>query len=259
MRASLKEFDRRWFGGALAAMSRPIRHRLWPMPRPPIADSDSMRIDYRPETAQLLARLCDHHGSDKGSRGAAPRPYPWPPHSYTDFYALLFDHCRLQVRSVFECGIGTADERFAANMGAAARPGASLRVWRDYFPNATVVGADIDRAVLFDEERIRTHWVDQTDPAAIAAMWSAEPIEAFDLMVDDGLHTFPAGACLFKHSSHRLGPHGIYVIEDVTEPDIERYCRFFADAGWDAWIVRLDRRGLPLGDNSLVVVRRAAS
>ena len=42
-------------------------------------------------------------------------------------------------------------------------PGASLRAWRDFFPNATILGADLDREVLFEEERITTGYMDQTD------------------------------------------------------------------------------------------------
>jgi hypothetical protein len=259
MYSMIKDLDQRWLGGTIAAVTRPLRHAIRPLPDSRLAESDAIEIDYRPEPGQWLARLCDRHGSDKGSRDAAGRPYPWPPHSYTDFYAMLFDHCRDRVQAVFECGLGTYDPRFAANMGAKGRPGASLRVWRDYFPNATIVGADIDRQVLFAEDRIRTHWVDQTDPAAIRAMWDAEPIASFDLIVDDGLHQFAAGSCLFENSAHRLAPHGIWIIEDVNGPDLERYRSHFEGSDWQVSDVRLHRRGLALGDNSLVVIRRAAS
>ena len=47
------------------------------------------------------------------------------------------------------------------------KPGASLRVWRDYFPNAIIYGADIDKDILFAEERIKTFYIDQLDPVAI--------------------------------------------------------------------------------------------
>lgn len=39
---------------------------------------------------------------------------------------------------------------------SAYRPGASLRVWRDFFPNAVIYGWDIDpSAMVYDEERIK--------------------------------------------------------------------------------------------------------
>jgi hypothetical protein len=38
------------------------------------------------------------------------------------------------------------------------KPGASLRMWRDYFPNATIVGCDSNESILFNnEERIKTN------------------------------------------------------------------------------------------------------
>lgn len=227
------------------------------MPVDVAADRDAIQIDYASDAPGVLASLCDRHGSDKGSRDPAGRPYPWPPHSYCDYYAMLFDHCRDRVRAVFECGLGTSNPTHDANMGPCARPGASLRVWRDYFPNAAIVGADIDRKILFTEARIRTHFVDQTDPEAIRAMWANEPIAGFDLMIDDGLHTGDAGICLFENSSHRLAQNGIWVIEDVTPENMTRYRDHFALRRWNVSFVRLERRGLALGDNSLVVVRRA--
>jgi hypothetical protein len=46
-------------------------------------------------------------------------------------------------------------------------PGASLRVWRDFFPNAQVIGIDIDEKTMFKDERINTYVVDQTDVHSI--------------------------------------------------------------------------------------------
>ena len=164
----------------------------------------------------LLAQLCDVHGSDKGALQETGHPYSWPAHSYTDYYARLFNHCRLGMRKVFECGLGTNNPDLPSNMTSSGKPGASLRVWRDYFPNAVIVGADIDRQILFEEDRIRTYYVDQTDPKAIADFWSKVGQDDFDFIVDDGLHTFAAGKCLFENSIHKLSQHGIFIIEDVT-------------------------------------------
>jgi hypothetical protein len=68
---------------------------------------------------------------------------------------------------VFECGVGTNNPNITSNMGVNGQPGASLRVWRDYFQNAEVFGADIDRGILFEEQRIRTFYVDQTNKDSI--------------------------------------------------------------------------------------------
>ena len=72
-------------------------------------------------------------------------------------------------------------------MGISAKPGASLRVWRDYFPGANIFGADIDQDILFSENRVETFYLDQTSKESIDAMWRAIKISDFDLIIDDGL------------------------------------------------------------------------
>src|SRR5262249_49920031 len=147
--------------------------------------------------------------------------------SFADLYARLFDHCRLDVKKVFECGLGTNNPNLASSMGINGKPGASLRVWRDYFPNSVVIGADIDREILFKEERIRTYYVDQTDPKAIDQLWNNVGLDDFDFIVDDGLHTFEAGICFFENSVSKLSCSGIYSIEDVTMWDLIKFKDYF--------------------------------
>jgi hypothetical protein len=141
-------------------------------------------------------------------------------------------------------------------MGPTGKPGASLRVWRDYFPNALIVGADIDRDVLFQEDRIRTFYVDQTDPKAIALLWDEVGLDNFDLMIDDGLHTFDAGKCLFENSVSKLAPHGIYIIEDVDLADLRKYAEHFARSGFAADYLTWHRPESDRRDYNLVVIRR---
>jgi hypothetical protein len=47
-------------------------------------------------------------------------------------------------------------------------------------------------------------------------MWNnPELIEGFDIIIEDGLHTFSANVCFFENSIHKLKPCGYYVIEDI--------------------------------------------
>lgn len=85
-----------------------------------------------------VSRLCDVYGPDKGKLLKGGHPYPWPSHTYADFYANLFSHCRNSVTKVFECGLGTNNPNLPSSMGISGKPEASLRVWRDFFSNATV-------------------------------------------------------------------------------------------------------------------------
>ncbi len=111
--------------------------------------------------------LCDQYGSDKGSLTDANQSYSWSAHSYADYYTQIFSHCRNSVNKVFECGLGTNNPNLLSSMGINGKPGASLRVWRDYFPNAQIYGADIDTEILFSEERIQTYYIDQLNPVSI--------------------------------------------------------------------------------------------
>lgn len=203
-----------------------------------------------------ISRLCDLYGSDKGELRKDGHPYPWPSHTYADFYARLFSHCRNGVKLVFECGLGTNNPELPSSMGASGKPGASLRVWRDYFPNARIYGADIDRDILFEEDRIQTFYIDQLDPVAIKDYWGKVGTKDFDFMIDDGLHTFQAGTTLFLHSIDKLAENGVYIIEDVGSADLLLYLDFFRDKNFAVEFICLHRPSSGLVDNSLISIRR---
>lgn len=211
---------------------------------------------YSRELAQELALLCDVYGSDKGESKKIGHPYTWPSHSYVDYYARIFGHCRQSVKNVFECGIGTNNPTIRANMGIYGKPGASLRVWRDYFPNALIFGGDIDTDILFDEDRIKTFYIDQLNPQSILDFWGLTGVDEFDFMVDDGLHTFEAGSTLFLNSFDRLAAGGIYVIEDVSFEDLSKYKAFFKNTHFHVDYILLERPNQYLEGNCLIVVRK---
>lgn len=217
---------------------------------------NQIEVSYDKDLSNPLSRLCDLYGSDKGEIEAIGHPYSWPSHSYADYYSRLLAHCRPSVLRVFECGLGTNNPDIESSMGQSGKPGASLRVWRDYFPNADVYGTDIDRDVLFEEQRIKTFYVDQTNVGSIKMLWETVGVKNFDLMVDDGLHSFEAGSTLFQGSIEKLAPHGIYIIEDVSSADQRSYKQFFLGSDYLVDYVSLFRPSTPLGDNNLVVVRK---
>ena len=212
---------------------------------------------YKKNNDSLLSMLCDKYGSDKGEIEKQDHPYPWPSHTYADYYSSLYDHCRFGVKNVFECGLGTNNPDIASSMGVNGKPGASLRAWREYFPNSQIIGADIDRDILFSEERIKTYYLDQTNPASIFELWNEVGISDFDFMIDDGLHTFSAGVCLFENSISKLKNDGIYIIEDVNLLDLtENYKKYFDDKKYTVEYVNLFRPNAQLFHNNLIVIRK---
>ena len=221
-------------------------------------------INHNSSRSALLDYLCDFYGSDKGELSSNDNPYPWDSHTYSDYYSLLFEHARFHVGLVFECGIGTNNGAVPSSMGADGRPGASLRVWRDYFPNANVFGADIDESVLFEEDRIQTYLVDQCNEESVAKMWSEINLTGFQLMVDDGLHNFAAGKSLFLGSIDRLAEGGVYIIEDVSQTDMLLFKDFFDGLEYKVDFVSLRRpprkgRYSALSNNQLISIRHAPS
>jgi len=183
-----------------------------------------------------LATLCEKYGSDKDSV-TNKYLFDWPAHNYAAIYEFIFRDIRYSIKNVFECGIGTNNLTIKSNMGKSGRPGASLRVWQDYFPNALIYGGDIDESILFSEDRIKTFHLDQTSPISIAKFFNLCGEIKFDLMIDDGLHEYEAGITLFSNSFSYLSKFGTYIIEDVKYSDINKYRNYFKFSGLDVTFV----------------------
>jgi hypothetical protein len=141
-------------------------------------------------------------------------------HSYTPFYHKVFKDIRKDVKKVFEMGIG-----FPGTMGHVEKvigkphiAGASLMMWRDYFPNAQVYGADWDeRGIVDGEDRIKTFIADEKCPQEIKAMMR-EVGKDVDLFIDDGAHEHDVQVLLAKTVLPLLQKDVIYIIEDVYSP-----------------------------------------
>jgi hypothetical protein len=219
------------------------------------------KVDYEPFKKTELCEIMGGFGSDKGHTNLETSP-----HNYTTVYYMLFNSIRHSTLRVFELGLGTNNLDVNSNMGVNGKPGASLRGWRKFFPNASVYGADIDRRILFQEDRIKTYYCDQTDPATIKDMYAANPElhENFDIIIEDGWHTFPAQVTFFENSIHKVKKGGFYVIEDVHNVLLaENYPAQIAK--WKSeypdrlfWVCRLPSKLGALANN-LIIVQNSAS
>ena len=151
--------------------------------------------------AKLKERL-DFYGSDKADR-----------HNYHYLYGAILSE-PAKVRNIFEIGLGTNYADVVSNMGVTGKPGASLRAFRDYCPSASIYGADIDKRILFEEERIKTYYVDQTNPATFDKLLPELP-RSFDLVIDDGLHSPNANVESLRFGLGIVRQGGWVVIEDI--------------------------------------------
>ena len=152
--------------------------------------------------AAKLKDLYNHYGSDKARC-----------HDYHLLYGSILSE-PTSVTNLLEIGLGTNNPRLISNIGKRGWPGGSLRAFRDFLPNAQVYGADIDRQILFEEDRIRTFFVDQTDPASLTALASLIG-EDFDLIIDDGLHSPNANLAVLDFGLRKLKVGGWLVVEDI--------------------------------------------
>jgi SAM-dependent methyltransferase len=170
-------------------------------------------------TSTKLCEIMNNNNTDKGS--LLLDKYG---HNYTPLYYYLFQNIQLNPLRIFELGIGSNDTSIESNMGEDGVVGASLYGWSEFFINSKIYGADIDKKTLFNIDRIKTFYCDQTKSTIIKSMWDEPELkEGFDIIIDDGLHSFDGSVCFFENSIHKLKPDGFYIIEDINRTQIPLY------------------------------------
>jgi hypothetical protein len=163
----------------------------------------------------IVTPLCEIMTRNRSDKGNTDLNYAW--HHYTMFYYELLKNIKNKKLRLFELGMGTTDISIDSNMGPNGRPGASLFGWAEFFPNAEIFGADIDKKILFVTDRIKTYYCDQTDSECVKNMWLHPDLkEKFDVIIDDGLHRYFSNKCFFENSIHKLKDDGYYIIEDIN-------------------------------------------
>jgi len=164
---------------------------------------------YTTTDSKDLDFLMDMKGSDKGPI--------W--HFYSRFYQTLFEPIRNKPLSIFELGIGTNNVDISSNMGAHGKPGASLYAWSEFFHDADIYAADIDKDCLIEhaKRRIKSYYCDQTDKKVIQELWANEDLSGiqFDILIEDGLHEPFANKIFFEESYQKVKVGGVYIIEDI--------------------------------------------
>lgn len=165
-------------------------------------------------SCQSLRDLGQIYGTDKVA------------HGFCDIYERLFSTMRPRTTKVLEIGVFF---------------GASLCMWRDWFPQAVIHGADhftgqqgngrfFENAEKFYQEvvsgkhhRIVLHQLDQSKREDLASFAAANLEGTFDLVVDDASH-------LMRDQQQTLGmlfrlvkPGGYFVIEDLHSSNSSDY------------------------------------
>jgi hypothetical protein len=246
-----KKFDK-YIGGIITyAYSKIIQMKVLNLLK---SNNNSNFLTYYSSDKNYLSKLSHKYSSDKGSIEDEKGAWGWQAHTYTDFYSDLFDHCKENIKLVFECGIGSNDPKVPSNMTANGKPGASLRMWKDYFFNSQIYGADIDKNILFSEDRIKTFYVDQLNKESIDSMWSNIQKADFDLIIDDGLHTYEAAITLFQNSFKILRKNGLYIVEDLMGQELIKTFTFLKE--YNPKVIFLNKKKNSSVNNNLIVIKK---
>ena len=193
-----------------------------------------------------LTDLMNLFGSDKGGRNNH--------HNFASYYSEIFFHKRNDIKNFLEIGLGTNNTSVLSNMGPNGIPLASLRAWRDYFKNANIYGADIDKNILKNEDRIETFYVDQTDPITIKEMFKNIGEKKFDIILEDGLHEYNANICFFENAIEYLEPNGTYIIEDIYYKDQDKFIKYFENKKYNFSIIDIFHEK-NIANNCLIIIR----
>ena len=146
-------------------------------------------VDCR-EARNDLEMLARTHGTDKA----------FSYHGYTHYYDLFLRSMRREPITLLEIGV---------------YGGASLRMWRDYFPSARIVGMDVNGACMaYAGERIEVVLGDQSSAKDLDAVCGRYP-EGFDVVVDDGGHKMSQQLASLDRLFRAVRPGGVYVVEDL--------------------------------------------
>lgn len=174
----------------------------------------NIKVDIEEETE--LCKIFFKNGSDKCKKIL---------HTYSPVYHEVLKDRRESIESVLEIGVGIPSV-MSKIVGDGYEPGASLRSWREYFQNAHIFGLDIDRSVLFEDERISCFFADQTNEASLIESVTEirkkmnDKDYLFDLIIDDGSHTRKDQILSLVTLKQFLKPDGIYIVEDVRHENL---------------------------------------
>lgn len=122
-------------------------------------------------------------------------------HTYENVYGNLFED-RSAVNNILEVGIHL---------------GASLRAWKELFPNANIIGLENNVERFFTETRIHSMYLDQSIPSTFSNFKSIMRGTQFDFIVDDGCHYKNETIATFWELLPKLNVNGYFIVEDIPE------------------------------------------
>ncbi len=136
-------------------------------------------------------------------------------HTYLEVYEEMFNGIKDENISILEVGVLHGD---------------SLKLWSKYFTKGEIYGIDIFGRVgmkevvenLTDYDRIHLDHVDSFEEHQKAIKSREDFFNKigdlkFDIIIDDGLHTYESQIKTYQNFKHLLGDGGLYIIEDIRD------------------------------------------
>jgi hypothetical protein len=148
----------------------------------------------------------------------------------------LLNNNRLNAKNIIEIGIGT-NQLMKSIVGDRYEVGASIKAWRDFFPNAGIFGLDIEKDVLFEEDRIKCFYSDQSKSSVLVETineirkYKNDENLLFDMILDDGSHILEHQILTYKTLFNYLNINGIYIIEDIQRTNINSIVKAIGTEG----------------------------
>jgi len=151
----------------------------------------------------MLLEIARKYNVDKAELGQSGG------HNYIPFYEQILRDKKESAKNVLEIGVAG---------------GASLKMWRDYFENATIYGWDILDTSHLNEDRIKTFIIDQSNINSINNFFFKNDI-TFDYIIDDGSHMLKDQMISLFELFPKLTKGGIYIIEDLWHHNIDSFLK----------------------------------
>ena len=177
-------------------MLKPLRRAAVRMVKPRVSDETWTKLQtIDPQHRRIrLESMATRYGSGK-----------WGEHYYARHYEKHFKHLRRSSFTLLEIGIG-GDAREESG-------GASLRMWKHYFPKAQIVGLDPYDKTFVNENRVLAYQGSQTDAYLLRSI--ARRHRNLKIIVDAGSHHPEHIRAAFAALFPVLSDGGFYAIEDT--------------------------------------------
>lgn len=159
-----------------------------------------------------LTRLANKYGSDKGDIHLSR-------HCYTRVYGPLFESMRDQPLKILEIGLlhkrdGWKDPEARDGGGQIASQAPSLEMWSAFFPNAQIIGFDINDFSAVNNDRVTTIQGDMGNSTDLERVISSAGGD-FDIVIEDASHASHHQQIALAHLFPHVRDDGLYIIEDL--------------------------------------------